>query len=347
MPFPSKIQKDILKVLEDSIIPVMRENSITQFLADPPFQLSPVAHWSEQKKSLSSNDSESTSIFRQWRKEKLVSLREPVLRFIYEGVSYERIGITSEIAARSDVATGIICVQIPAPGIICFGSHIPQSDGTLRKNVWDGATKSLLMKVLGGYLLVSLCERSPSSVYASHNLEVRDPVLVQMAKIYMAELRFSDNQDGAQAQLFALICRLQRYFQSYRPDIGNSAWLEFETDHKNVSAIQLKNQEVSRQIVDYMQTHLHQDLNLKNLAKHFGLSVSHLNRIFRQCEGTTAMRYLTKIRMEAATEIIKKTSERINEVATLVGFKSATSFSSVFRKHTGYSPNQYRHLHRD
>jgi len=347
MPFASKIQKDIVKVLDDSIIPSLRENSITQFLAEPPFRFANVTYWPERKELPSLKENISASAFHQWTKEKLVSLREPVLRFIYEGTSYERIGITQEIAERSDAKKGIVCVQIAAPGIISFGNNIPQADGTLRSDVWPELTKSLLIKMLGEYLLVSLCERSPSSVYASHNLEVRDPILMQMGKIYMEELRHANNEEAAQAQLFSLMCRLKRYFQTYRSAIGNSAWVEFEIDHKNVSAIRLKNQEVSRQIVDYMQTHLHQDLNLEKLAAHFGLSVSHLNRIFRQSQGTTAMRFLTKLRIEAAKKIITNTSERMNEVAALVGFSSATSFSAIFRKHTGHSPNQYRHLHHD
>jgi AraC-like DNA-binding protein len=346
MPFASKIRKDILKVLDQFIIPALREDSITQFLAEPPFRFSEVVHWAEQKKTLSHQDAETYPIFRQWPTAKLVSLREPVLRFIYEGVSYERIGITTEMATDNAVAN-IICVQIPAPGVICFGNNIPQSDGTLRQDIWDGVTKSLLVKMLGGYLLVSLCERSPSSVSATHNLEVRDATLVQMSKIYMEELRHPNNAEGAQAQLFSLMHRLKRYFHEYHPNVGNSAWLEFEVDHKSVSSVQLKNQEVSRQIIDYMQTHLHQDLSLEKLAARFGLSVSHLNRIFRQSQGTTAMRFLTELRMEAAKAILGRTSERIGEVANLVGFSSVTSFSATFRKYTGHSPNQYRHLHHE
>jgi AraC-like DNA-binding protein len=347
MSFASKIRKDILKVLDAAILPALRESSITQFLAEPPFHFGQIMHWPEQQKILPDKSKE-CQIIRMWPEEKLVALRDPVLRFVYQGVSFERIGITPEMAQQmKSAATGIGCVQIPAPGVICFGNHIPQSDGTLRADVWNGVTKSLLIKTMPECLLVSLCERSPQAVSATHNLEIRDATLLQMSKIYKDELRFPENEEGAQALLFSFMHRLKRYFQNNRPDIGNSAWVEFEYKDKKLSSLQLKNQEAARYMIEYMRTHLHQDLTLQKLASHFGLSVSHLNRIFRQSEGTSIMRYLTKLRMEAAKEIICKTSDRISEVAPLVGFTSVTSFSATFRKHTGHSPNQYRHLHRD
>lgn len=348
MPFASKIRKDILKVLDEAIIPAMRESRITQFLAEPPFHFSQVTHWSEQKKVLLDKNAEIHPLMRMWYKEKLVSLREPVFRFIYEGISYERIGMTQETARQmKNAVTGITCVQIPAPGIIYFGSHVPQLNGALRNDVWKGSAKSLLIKTMPEGLLISLCERSPQTVSATHNLEIRDATLLQMTRIYVDELRFAGNEEGAQAQLFAFMYRLKRYFQHNRPDIGNSAWIEFEYKDPTLSSMQLKNQEMTRHMIEYMQTHMHQDLSLEKLASHFGLSVSHLNRIFRQSQGTTVMRHLTKLRMEVAKEIIKRTPERISDVAALVGFTSATSFCTTFRKHTGYSPNQYRHLHRD
>jgi AraC family transcriptional regulator of adaptative response / methylphosphotriester-DNA alkyltransferase methyltransferase len=82
------------------------------------------------------------------------------------------------------------------------------------------------------------------------------------------------------------------------------------------------------------------------IANRFHVSAFHLNRVFREAQGTTVMHYVTDLRIKSAQRMLRETDDRVNDIAQLAGFASATSFSTVFRKNTGLTPNQYRRQHR-
>ncbi len=48
--------------------------------------------------------------------------------------------------------------------------------------------------------------------------------------------------------------------------------------------------------------------------------------------------------MEAAKILLAKEGISITDVCNSIGFESLGSFSSLFRKHNGYSPQYYRNI---
>lgn len=91
------------------------------------------------------------------------------------------------------------------------------------------------------------------------------------------------------------------------------------------------------------------DLSANMMAEHLFISTGHFSRIFNEVTGCTFPDYLTHIRMEHAKELLKSDKMNIYEIATAVGYSSASYFSSSFRKEYGISPSKYRLqiLHKD
>lgn len=83
---------------------------------------------------------------------------------------------------------------------------------------------------------------------------------------------------------------------------------------------------------------------LEELAQNAGLSVPHFVTLFRQQTGTSPLRYLTRVRLRHACELLDLTDRPVSDIAGAVGYEDAFYFSRLFRKHLGFSPSKYRKL---
>jgi AraC-like DNA-binding protein len=92
----------------------------------------------------------------------------------------------------------------------------------------------------------------------------------------------------------------------------------------------------------YMQERVFVQTRLSGLAKHLGLSQEHLIRLFRQKLKTTPMKYLMRLRIEAATSMLISGDRLIYQIAEQLQFNSEFHFSRSFKKHTGFAPRDYR-----
>lgn len=78
------------------------------------------------------------------------------------------------------------------------------------------------------------------------------------------------------------------------------------------------------------------------LTKRFPYDYSHLSRVFSHHEGDTIERYLIRLRIEKAKELLTYKDINVSEVAYRLGYASAAHFSRQFKKIVGMSPSIYR-----
>jgi AraC-like DNA-binding protein len=72
------------------------------------------------------------------------------------------------------------------------------------------------------------------------------------------------------------------------------------------------------------------------------LSTNHFLRTFRQAFRQTPHQFLTAQRLERARNLLLHTDLTVTEICLSVGFESLGSFSSLFRRKLGASPEQFR-----
>ena len=98
--------------------------------------------------------------------------------------------------------------------------------------------------------------------------------------------------------------------------------------------------------VEHIRAHYSSELRVDDLASISGHSVYQLNRRLRAIFGITASQFITKTRIDVASDLLRETGTPIAEIANSCGYFDQSAFSRVFRRTVGLTPRQYRTRHR-
>ncbi len=85
-----------------------------------------------------------------------------------------------------------------------------------------------------------------------------------------------------------------------------------------------------------------QEWSVESLASVSGLSRAAFAQKFKKLTGDTPAHYVTKVRVQKATQFFRNSSYNVEEVATAVGYNDAFVFSKVFKRIQGLSPRDYK-----
>lgn len=85
-------------------------------------------------------------------------------------------------------------------------------------------------------------------------------------------------------------------------------------------------------------------LSLHTLAHYLQVHPVTISRYFARYFGCTAGEYLRQIKVEKALILLKSQHATLTEVAYRCGFSDQAHFTKIFKKLTGFTPNQYRKL---
>lgn len=87
------------------------------------------------------------------------------------------------------------------------------------------------------------------------------------------------------------------------------------------------------------------EFSLDTLSKEVGLSKFHMIRVFRNAMGTSPAKYLARIKIDLAKELLSSTTNSIISISTELGFDHLSTFNKSFKATTGMSPSQFRANH--
>jgi len=87
---------------------------------------------------------------------------------------------------------------------------------------------------------------------------------------------------------------------------------------------------------------LTRDWAVEDLAEQMSMTPSHLYRIVRRHTGTSPMKYVTRLRMEHAQELLVTLECTIRVVADMVGYQNEFAFAVAFKRFSGVTPGAFR-----
>ncbi len=134
------------------------------------------------------------------------------------------------------------------------------------------------------------------------------------------------NRMLADSTVLALVCQLLVLAKAAGPAPGPAAFSPREW----------------RRVCAYVDAHLHQDMELVDLAEETGWSVRHFSRMFRQSTGQTPHKWILRKRVDRAKELLRTRKLPLAEIALTCGFADQSHFTTSFRKMTGATPLRWQ-----
>jgi AraC family transcriptional regulator len=96
------------------------------------------------------------------------------------------------------------------------------------------------------------------------------------------------------------------------------------------------------QAKDFLHSNYSKSINLQQMAVAACISPSHLIRKFNEVFGVTPYQYLRNLRLKKAIDILKNSEVSVENLTTMLGFESPSSFIRVFRETYKTTPNSLR-----
>lgn len=104
---------------------------------------------------------------------------------------------------------------------------------------------------------------------------------------------------------------------------------------------QKADKELFNQIRDYMETHLRENITIEQLCHHNSVGRSQLQKLFRARSGFGAIEYFSRMKIDAAKQMIRESHYNFTQIADFLGFSSIHYFSRQFKRITGMTPSEY------
>ncbi|OJF97749.1 helix-turn-helix domain-containing protein [Pararhizobium antarcticum] len=132
----------------------------------------------------------------------------------------------------------------------------------------------------------------------------------------------------------------------YIETVGLTAALEmFRISQPETTKIKLAGQLSQAQanmVKEFIAENLARDIGLDDLASVCGLTRFHFSRSFKATFGEPPHRYLTRVRMERATQMLAATKLSLSDIAGACGFNGISQFGRAFRDVVGKTPLEFR-----
>ncbi len=142
-------------------------------------------------------------------------------------------------------------------------------------------------------------------------------------------------------------------------DIGDEEWLDRQinalcermlfNEHKSLDSIGIGRPNAQyapavrlRQARFFLEEHYSRHVTVADAANEACMSPHHFLREFKRLFGETPHRYLTRKRLEVATDMLGNSSLTMAQIAERVGFRSVNGFHRAFRQRYGCPPAQLR-----
>jgi transcriptional regulator GlxA family with amidase domain len=97
-----------------------------------------------------------------------------------------------------------------------------------------------------------------------------------------------------------------------------------------------------REVEDWLRQHFTRDVSIGTLAGRAGMGTRNFIRRFKAATGRVPGAYVQMLRVGAARELLERGGSSVQSVCHEVGYDDAAFFRSLFKRHTGMTPADYR-----
>jgi transcriptional regulator GlxA family with amidase domain len=95
-------------------------------------------------------------------------------------------------------------------------------------------------------------------------------------------------------------------------------------------------------IQHWLERNYNDTISVSLLANKAGMARRTFERRFKNATGDSPLRYLQRVRIENAKQLLEKGGKTFDEITYMVGYEDTSTFSRIFKKTTGLSPGLYK-----
>ena len=156
----------------------------------------------------------------------------------------------------------------------------------------------------------------------------------------------TDCQEEAET-LFEGMSRDSARFRPYRGDymvsfLQQSLILAYRRSAGQFASYDGRHSSHIYEVKKYLEEHCLEDIQIKELAEQFYISVYYLSHSFKSMTGYSPKQFLLMNRLSYAKDLLWNTKKPIAQIAVECGFGNANNFIRAFKKHTGAAPGKFR-----
>ena len=134
------------------------------------------------------------------------------------------------------------------------------------------------------------------------------------------------NEVVIQADVIRLYSLLVRYFEK-----------TIHPNDKNIS--RFKKFQAS---LMYISEHFSENITLEDIAREINYNKTYVSTLFVTYTGVNFKKYLDRIRINKAMELIRNTDLKITDIALKCGYENIRTFNYVFKRIQGFAPTKIR-----
>ncbi|OKH55991.1 AraC family transcriptional regulator [Calothrix sp. HK-06] len=198
-----------------------------------------------------------------------------------------------------------------------------------RKLSWDTDAEFLLLRFESKFFSAIIQQFSDLECHITPQLKLCDPLIQNIGLALKSQIETDGlcNRLYAESMMNALVVHILHRYSSKKDEISNYSG--------GLPSHQLQ------KTIDYIQSHLSEDISLENIAAYVGISQYYFVRLFKQSTGYSPYQYLIKCRIERAKQLMMLRQGSITDIAVLVGFTSQSQFGRHFKRFTGITPKEF------
>jgi AraC family transcriptional regulator len=215
------------------------------------------------------------------------------------------------------------CRSIPGETII-MNPH--------QENTWAGAGAIDELQMFLDPVLIqeAAAEVTDREVHLLEGIGIRDPMISALAARMVDELANPGPCSGMLGTSIAMSLAMQ--LLSRHSTLRPAA---------KIARIDMPPHKV-RAAVEFIETHLAEELSVESIAEAIGMSPFRFARGFAKGTGLSPHQFLLNRRIEHSKDLLQSSNREIVDIARATGFASQSHFTSVFRRRCQVTPLAYR-----
>ena len=105
-------------------------------------------------------------------------------------------------------------------------------------------------------------------------------------------------------------------------------------------------EQVAEQVIRYLKSHLYDRVTIAEICEALSYNKSYIFQQFKKATNCSVMAYFTRLKIERAKRMLRESSYSVTEISDRLSFDTPNYFSKTFKRITGYTPLQYKKIHR-